>query len=416
MTKLPHRPDRLLLAYLRRQIAEIAGDPALRAYGLALVAVHGLTALWLLYYDIAPMLAVGHEAICWPLLPDCERLRVLSTPALDGIFRAYAVASLLAVAGFLRKEWCGRGYAALVLLTIFKLLVLALDFRLRRNQHYMAFAVTGVFLLVPHKRQALRLLLVLFYFWAGTLKLDREWLSGGGLYKPLWLFTGRGVVLACAYVVVLELVVVWGLLARRPWIFWAALAQVIAFHVFSWGVVGFFYPVLMFMLLAIFVLCRLLPPADPAPGLLATLAAWRAPRPVYALAAAFSLLQLSTHLYPGDTALTGEGRLFALHMFDARVECDAWATLKLPDGPRLKVNLRGDGARGGCDPVTIYGAARNLCRRQAAGRLDFAALDVHLVSRRTTDPAARPVIDYPDFCARMPRYSAVGHNEWIVAR
>src|SRR3954468_11778037 len=102
------RPDRAAAAYLRRQIAEIADDPALRAYGMALVAVHGLTALWLLYYEIAPMLAAGQRAFCWPLQPNCERLRVLSAPALDGLFRGYAVASVIALAGFLRKEWCGR--------------------------------------------------------------------------------------------------------------------------------------------------------------------------------------------------------------------------------------------------------------------------------------------------------------------
>jgi hypothetical protein len=81
---------------------------------------------------------------------------------------------------------------------------------------------TFAFLVVPGKRDALRALITLCYFWAGTLKLNWEWVSGAGLYRPMWPFIGAGVVAACAYVIVLELVVSWGLLARRAWIFWAA--------------------------------------------------------------------------------------------------------------------------------------------------------------------------------------------------
>jgi len=64
----------------------------------------------------------------------------------------------------------------------------------------------------------------------------------------------------CVYVIVLELGVTWGLLARRAWIFWTALAQFLVFHALSWQVVGFFYPLLMFAILAIFPLSRLVEP------------------------------------------------------------------------------------------------------------------------------------------------------------
>ena len=75
---------------------------------------------------------------------------------------------------------------------------------------------------------------------------------------------GVGVVAACAYVIVLELVVSWGLLARRAWIFWAAFAQFLLFHALSWQVVGFFYPLLMFAILTIFPVSRLVEPAGSA--------------------------------------------------------------------------------------------------------------------------------------------------------
>ena len=167
--------------------------------------------------------------------------------------------------------------------------------------------------------------------------------------------------------------------------------------------VGFFYPVLMFGILAIFPLCRLLPGEEP-----------RSRRPVFALAALFSAIQLTPYLYAGDRTLTGEGRLFALHMFDARVICEAAAELRLADGSRRREDLEQHlEARTACDPILIHGLARNLCRARDAGLLDFVDLDVHLRSRRASERELQTVIDFPDFCARAPRYRPFRHNEWI---
>ena len=63
---------------------------------------------------------------------------------------------------------------------------------------------------------------------------------------------------SCVYVVVLETTLIFGLYARRNWIFYATLAQLVAFHIFSWPIVGFWYPTLMFCLLSILPLMRLL--------------------------------------------------------------------------------------------------------------------------------------------------------------
>ena len=384
-----------------------------------LVLLHALTAFWFIDGHFAALMAQGKAAICWPLLPDCERFRVLSAGQLDVVFRLYGMAAVLLALTFLSRRRTAMGLAGLLALTVLKVCLLALDFRLRRNQHYMALAATGVFLFLPNKRQGMSVLLVLFYFWAGTLKLNGEWLSGHGLYRPLWLFTGRGIVAACAYVVVLELGMVWGLLAQRAWLFYASFCQVVLFHLMSWPVVGYFYPLLMLGLLTIFPFIRLWPTIREAhPGDLAPFAAWRArvSPSTWVVVFFFSALQLLPHLYPGDTALTGEGRLFALHMFDARVLCDAKATLHLADGGVLSVDLQGGGGRTACDPIVIGGAARNLCREKQAGALSFVDLDVSLGSRRATDPVAHPVLAISGFCASPPRYHPFIHNPWIAVQ
>ncbi|PYM95559.1 MAG: hypothetical protein DME04_04420 [Candidatus Rokuibacteriota bacterium] len=390
-----------IAGYFRAQIAEIERDDALRWYGAALVFLHVVTYLYWIDQRVALFLHAQAEPICWPLAPDCHALRVLPLAGVTLLLRAYFAAAV--------------GVGVLIAVNVLKLAVMLLDYRLRMNQHYMAFAATFVYLLVPGKRQALRVLITLFYFWAGTLKLNWEWISGGGLYRPMWPFSGVGVVIACAYVIVLELIVTWGLLAKRAWIFWAAFAQFLLFHALSWQVVGFFYPLLMFAILAIFPLSRAVAPTDPPGGLLAALWTGRARPSVYVTAVGFSLLQLAPYTFPGDHALTGEGRLYALHMFDARPLCEGWAELRHPDGTttRRDLKLRLD-TRIACDPIVFFNRARNLCRQREAGLVAFQDLDLFLSARRATDEQMRRVIATTGFCARRERYDPFRHNAWIL--
>src|SRR4029450_11746907 len=401
------------IGFFRAQIAEIERDTALRWYGVAMAFLHVVTYLYWVDQRIAVFVGTGAEPICWPLVPDCGALRALSPAGVTLVLRAYFAAAVgtgrlfaarpLVPGGalvlcaysaarvgagllFAARPLVPWAYAGLVLVNALKLAIMLLDYRLRMNQHYMAFFATFAYLFVPAKRDGLRVLVTLFYFWAGTLKLNWEWISGTGLYRPMWPFSGIGVVVACVYVIVLELVVSWGLLAKRPWIFWAALAQFLFFHAMSWQVVGFFYPLLLFATLAIFPLSRLVAPSDAPEGLLALLLARRVAGPVYALAMLFSLLQLVPYTFPGDRTLTGEGRLYALHMFDARATCVGWADLHLADGTtaRRALKLPLD-TRIGCDPIVYWNRARNLCRRRDAGLVAFQDLDLFLSSGRTSD-------------------------------
>jgi hypothetical protein len=211
----------------------------------------------------------------------------------------------------------------------------------------------------------------------------------------------------------MELGISWGLLASRAWIFWAALAQISLFHVMSWAIVDFFYPLLMFLLLSIYPLVRLWPPGDRR-GLLEPLWRGRLRPAVYAPAVAFSLLQLTPHAFPGDRAITGEGRLYALHMFDARVYCEAYASVRAHDGRVRRVDLQlTHMPRIDCDPIVIFNRARNLCTGRRRLATDVADLDLHLLARHATDPAFHDVINVPRFCESGLRYTPFRHNEWI---
>ena len=401
--------------FLRRNAEEIAADPVLRAYGCALAFVHVLTFFqWQRGGTLRRILSAGGVPICWPFFEDCHLARVLGPAGVDGLLWGYLTVAVAALLLFTRRWTAPAGYLVLLALELVKALIIAQDYRLRLNQHYMAFFVALAFLLFPAKRRALQYLIILFYFWAGTLKLNPEWLSGASLYRRQFLWLPEALVpAACAYVVVLETILVFGLLARRPWIFWTTLAQLALFHAMSWPIVGFFYPSLMFALLTIFPLSRLFSTESERPSF-ARIEGRLEPRSTYALLAGFSLLQLVPYVFPGDSAITGQGRLFALHMFDALVVCESHVTFHDAQGGtrRVRVETGRGSARVRCDPIVHFNIARALCRQGAAnGR--WTDLDLSLRSRRTTDPELRSVIEVEDFCRESPTYDLWRPNPWI---
>jgi hypothetical protein len=280
--------------------------------------------------------------------------------------------------------------------------------------------VVLAFLFLPGKRALIHHILVSLYFWAGILKLDWDWLSGAALYSqerlwfPAWLVPA-----SCIYVVVLETVMIWGLYARRQWVFYGTLAQLALFHFTSWSIVGFWYPTLMFCLLSVLPLSRLLHPRNEWITF-----PWRERGTRRLVTAAvlytFAVLQMVPRAFPGDTSITGEGRVFALHMFDALVECDATITHHLNGGGTREHVLQETKRlphRSRCDPLVYFNIAKNQCenieagnRRAPAGVVD---LDLSLRSKRNSAANYQQIIDIERFCATGPSYDVWRHNPWI---
>src|SRR5690606_25543425 len=118
------------------------------------------------------------------------------------------------------------------LLTFLKFTLFISRYNLMGNYHLVAFFLTFTFFFLPKKRTSLTLCLILIYVLAGSLKLNTVWLSGSAiLASPL--LSGKWLSLGLAYVVVLELFVVWGLLSNNRWIRLLTLLQLFIFHGFS---------------------------------------------------------------------------------------------------------------------------------------------------------------------------------------
>ena len=394
------------------QIDEIRSDRALTFYGIALAAAHLLTSIqWQFRSGVSLMIGGDAARLCWPFFEDCHIVHVSVWTVhytLWGLF----LLSVLAGACFLLRR-ISAGYWLLVLVTAIRLLIMIQDYRLRANQHYMLNWMVLAFLFMPGKRILLHHLLVSLYFWAGILKLDWEWLSGVALYNQdrLWL-PAPLVPASCVYVVFLETTLIFGLYARRRWIFYGTLAQLAAFHIFSWPIVGFWYPTLMFCLLSVLPMTRLLHP----PGEWVTFSSLRdlgRRRLNLAVLAVFALLQMVPRVFPGDSALTGEGRVFALHMFDALVVCEAKLTYHLADGSTREDFLPETERlphRSRCDPIVFFDLATNSCRQQLPGVVD---LDLSLKSKHSSEAQYHPTIDVKSFCTARPTYDMWRHNAWI---
>ena len=387
----------------------IAADGALRAYAVILSALHALTGVaWFTYKHIAT-LATDEDSVCWPLFPDCDRVRShLTASGVRDAVVLYCALGVLAAILFARRR-CGPALALFLAASVLGTLLYALDYRLRLNQTYMFGWVVLAFLFAPDKRQVTALLVALFYFWAGTLKLNREWVSGAALYaRPLFVPESL-LPLACVYVLLLELVVVWGLFAPSARVRWCVYAQLLLFHAVSWPVVGYFYPLLMLGLTAIYPLTWLRERGGVAR------VGWMSRAPAV-VAALFSGAQLVPYLFPGDSAITGEGRTFALHMFDARVECRGGAILRAPSSARSRALLINDRLepRLRCDPIVLFAEATRLCRLLAA-RPEPPAVDVAIDAKRSSDDAMQPLLHIGDFCVQPLAYSPWHHNVWIGA-
>jgi len=387
--------------WLRAGVAEIRESIALRAFGALLALTHAITFYaWWSNKNLPAMFGNRPAtAICWPFFASCYRLHPISQSSVHVALIVYLALAAGAIALFARRAWTTWAVIALAAATLIKLAIFLFDYRLMGNYHYMPFVATFAYLLCRQKALVCRCLIVGFYISAGSLKLNWEWLSGAALLKPP-LITGWLGDVSLAYVVILELVLVLGLLSRNRFILFGTLAQVVMFHAYSWHIVGYFYPCIMFCLLALFPLCYW--EGDDQPRRL-TRSGWIA-LGLYAAA------QLAPSLYPSDVALTGEGRMFAVNMLDAKSECSLLEVTTRgnlhTERARLAPNL---GVRIRCEPLVYFDLAQGACRELDGG----SDLDLALVGRRTTDTWFRSLVSAPNLCSRHLDYAVLHHNDWI---
>ncbi len=406
-----------MLAWWHRRVEHVARSSTLRIYGGCLAAIHLLTFVYWSAGGLAARILSDRSPVCWPFFEDCAQAHGFSRHTVQLVLWLYGLAATATTLAFVRRRFVGAGLAMLTVVNLAKGAIFVLDYRLMGNYHYMPFIITALYLVWPTPQRVIPYVLVAFYISAGALKIDQEWLSGAALIAPTWL-SGKLLEIACAYVVVMELVLVLGLLSRRPWLRWLTFGQLAGFHAYSWHVVGFFYPCVMGLLLAYFPLrWREEPGEDP---LGERLAFGRAGWPAYTALAVYTAAQVAPKLFPGDSAITGEGRIFAINMMDARVECDQFELARMTVGGHAVIEETSErhtnvGVRIKCDPIRFWNIAQAQCREHALLG-DGARIDVYLDARRTTETNYRSVFAVEDFCQNAPHFDIWSHNDWLEPR
>jgi hypothetical protein len=387
-------------------------DPVIDRYRWALVASHAIVLLYFLATNELTILTRDFEPICWPYFQKCWQIR-FETPASVLVLMILQVLLIISASSALATKCYRTFWIVMVVLNLYLFAIISLDYRLRGNQFYMLFWLSAVCLFWPAKRWGIPLILISFYFWAGTLKLNYEWLSGSVLYRDLFIIPPRFAWAACTYVVTLEMIMIWGLLARRAWVRWLALGQLALFHIESLSQIHWFYPLIMAALISWFVIDWTTSEIDRTVTL-GNLCRGKAPRSAYVLLILFAGFQLAPYFYHGDKALTGQGRIFALDMLEARQTCDVHALVHYRDRVPVEIDLLMADLppRKVCDPIIYYDRVTNLCRLNGA---DAAFVDADFVMhvKRKTDAVLSTIVDEANFCGRHEVYKMFSNNNWM---
>ncbi|MEM7646608.1 MAG: hypothetical protein AAF203_06850, partial [Pseudomonadota bacterium] len=241
--------------------------------------------------------------------------------------------------------------------------------------------------------------IVMFYVAAGSLKLNIDWLSGAAMISTP-LLSGRLLVASLYYVVFLELIFAFGLLSTHPMIRRFCLLQFILFHLFSWHIVGFFYPMVMFSLLWIYIddEIKILQAKREAPRLGMDFLSGKLPRSIYLFIVFFVALQAFPFVFFKDPSLSGAARLSSLNMFDSKTNCKSILVAQIDNKSiHLEEPVKNLGVRLRCDPLVFLNQAHQICRRNRKSK-QFDRLSLGLFSKRITKLNYSKVLKIDDVC------------------
>ena len=393
------------------QLDEIRGSKALIFYGIAMAMMHVLT--FYAWNGGDPparfvFASLNEDVVCWPIFGACRYLHVLSLNALTWVSRIYLLLGLIATVAFAARR-IEFGYWVLLAATVVKLFFYAQDYRFGNEIQYLSLILNLVYLLIPGKIMALRLLLTLAYVFAGLAHLTPGWLSGDGL-GATWAQVGvikwahaHGLWMPAAVAVVLTLSVISpALMLRRRGPFWAAFAVILGLHLCSRSILGdsgFYIGVVLTLIFPLVMIFDRAAPPLTLPALLAV--------------SAFGLLQVLPWVTPGDHLLTGEGRLGAITLLDGGRSCQS---VVLAHYDHRVLDLSRDNqappAWLGCDPYYTLRQLQRSCTDLKKSS-DFHHLSWQMHSRRGQTRAFVPVVKLDDVCREDVRYSWLGLNSWI---
>jgi hypothetical protein len=397
-----------LKKYISAQIDEIKNSKTLKWFGLSLIIAH--FASFIFFFDSGRAWTLESYPICWSFYQNCEWGRSFILQSSSLYIHLYLFSILAGLLFFLSGRWKGF-YFALLAATLLKFVYTLHDYRTMGNYHYMLYLALFVYLMIPRKIFALKWFLVLCYVSSGLLRFEADWLTGAVL-PPLPGFSQKMIEISAAYVVILECIFAFLLLAKKPLWFWLGMAQFLVFHIFSYQIVGWFFPAIMLGLLSIFLLERFFETELSHPSIAELTTNFRNYNFAFTFLVIFMFVQIIPRwIYP-FSAIDGAGRVLFLNMFDARTECDGRVLIHQKNGDvierveqSIETSIRAERIK--CDPVVFLAKAQDLCRK-LENESTFIDLDVSLVTRRVTEARWFKTLDHRNVCTDPPRVNWLG--------
>ncbi|WP_413944412.1 hypothetical protein [Bdellovibrio sp. HCB-162] len=393
---------------MKNLITELKKYPALAGVGVLLSLEHILTFIfWMTEKPLHWILSPSTPSICWPLMDACEKLKP-SSEILNGVLGFYLILALASV-----LFWALRKYRVAIpllwTLLVIKNIIILQDYRLTGNYHYLPTLITLVFLLIPQRAYSLPFTFFVIYFTAGLLKIDTNWLSGAAINDLLIppFLTRIGV----WYVLVLELGLIFLLFARKNFWFYFLFIQLTVFHLYSWHLTRFFYPSVMLLLLGILLITR---PLAPPLRIKDTFKLVLKPRVAKVLLVIFVALQLPQYFIPGDAAMTGEGRMYAMIMYDGRVQCQPHLSIWKKNQEKEELPLQPPWliTRTHCDSMVFWRLAQNACE-WAKKDPEVLQVDLMIPVRYEGQKEWQPLVAATNVCEKELNYSSFFPNNWI---
>lgn len=363
---------------------------------------HFITALyWVKDLGWKNYILENHKIYCYPFFDNCFELvseNILIFKSIFVIYLAVCIISLILSYKFNSNKL----YYLLLFLTLFKFLILASRYNFMGNYHTMHLSVCLIALISRFDLFYHKITLILQYFFAGTIKLNLEWASGAALvhYSP-YLFPEPLYSLSIAYVPILELILVWGLISKSQEVRVLTLVQLILFHIYSILIVGLFYPLIMLGLLFPLIIKEYFIYTKKV-ILDEIQTEYVTSKKKYLLSICFITLiciwNISSKLINKDPSMDGEVRYFTMNMLDAKLECQH-SLLEIKNDKSIhSVNLPtlASAIRTKCDPVVFETFLRRLCLKNPEKKFLF-----FLESKRTTDTEYTKVRNYNDVCKQI---------------
>jgi hypothetical protein len=266
------------------------------------------------------------------------------------------------------------------------------------NFDYYDCAIGILIVFAKNKEYFIKLLLVLFYFLASSIKIHEGWILGNYFNSFLIgapLIPQNLLPFFTNIVIFMQLVGCWFLLSNNKKIYYTTLSFFVFFQTYSGIIVNYRYITLSIPILFIiyfehkkFILKSI--NKETIFG--------------YAFLLVLILGQLIGILIPGDQKKTLEGNYYGLYMFEANHQCKSKYKISYLNGTEKTKEESYNTSNFRCDPYIFYRKIKNQCNDNISS-IEWVFL--HSINGHAYEKS----VDEKNVCNLS--YNAFSHNEWI---